>query len=494
MSPRPDESRKLNVVIITTFVFCAAVFGYWLATSVASEGRGARACIGTSAGTTTEECTECPGTSVATTTEECRSRSPAAFSIEKQQEIAGSGRGFTVSPLTGKIGQTVDYRVTVRNTGVVPLGFSGFTDRECQGIKGGPGAKEVAPGESTTYTCDRVLAEVGKYANTATDTGTPPTGGGETVTDEAVTDESNTVTVEVHSAPSVTTTAATEVKTTTAKLHGTVNPNGQTVTKCTFEYGTNLSYGSSVPCSSLPGSGTTPVAVSAAVSGLKTGTGYFVRISATNASGTTQSSYSYFKTPEPTVAIQAPTEITGTTAKFNAKVDPEGSNVTKCTFEYGTNTSYGSSVQCTSLPGSGTTGVPVSATATGLKGETGYFVRISETNAKGTVQSTYAYFKTLEVPVVIQAPTEVTGTTAKFHATVDPGGSSVTKCTFEYGTNLSYGSSVSCSSLPGSGTSPVAVSASASGLKPGTGYFVRISETNAKGTSESTYFYFKTLA
>jgi hypothetical protein len=120
-------------------------------------------------------------------------------------------------------------------------------------------------------------------------------------------------------------------------------------------------------------------------------------------------------------------------------------------------------------------------------------VRISETNAKGTAQSTYAYFKTLAVPVVIEAPTEITATTAKFHATVDPEGSNVTKCTFEYGTNLSYGSSVSCSSLPGSGTSGVAVSATASGLKAATGYFVRISETNAKGTAQSTYYYFKTL-
>ena len=50
---------------------------------------------------------------------------PAApnFTIEKLQEIAGSGGGFTKNELTGKVGQVVDYRIIVdqhRKYGVEP--------------------------------------------------------------------------------------------------------------------------------------------------------------------------------------------------------------------------------------------------------------------------------------------------------------------------------------------------------------------------------------
>ena len=53
-----------------------------------------------------------------------------SFTIEKTQEIKGSGAGFTKAPLTGKLGQTVDYDITVTNTGNVSLSLSGLTDGE----------------------------------------------------------------------------------------------------------------------------------------------------------------------------------------------------------------------------------------------------------------------------------------------------------------------------------------------------------------------------
>ena len=79
------------------------------------------------------------------------------------------------------------------------------------------------------------------------------------------------------------------------------------------------------------------------------------------------------------------------------------------------------------------------------------------------------------------------------NATVNPNGGEVTKCEFEYGTTNAYGSSASCASLPGSGESPVAVSAPISGLAPNTTYHFRISATNAGGTSKGADETFKTL-
>jgi hypothetical protein len=96
-----------------------------------------------------------------------------SFTIEKRQQIAGTAGGFTTSPLSGKIGQMVDYQIVVQNTGSVPETFSEFSDPHCDPhtLAGGPGSTAVAPGESTIYTCDHVLAQVGSYTNEATVTG-----------------------------------------------------------------------------------------------------------------------------------------------------------------------------------------------------------------------------------------------------------------------------------------------------------------------------------
>jgi len=93
-----------------------------------------------------------------------------------------------------------------------------------------------------------------------------------------------------------TTGAASAVTTTSATLNATVNPDAATVTECKFEWGLTVSYGSSVPCASLPGSGENPVAVSAPLAGLTANTTYHFRISATTAGGTTKGSDQTFKT------------------------------------------------------------------------------------------------------------------------------------------------------------------------------------------------------
>jgi uncharacterized repeat protein (TIGR01451 family) len=98
----------------------------------------------------------------------------ASFTIEKLQEIACTGSGFTAAPLTGAVGETVDYEIVVKNTGNVPLTLSSFTDVHCDAgtIAGGPGASPVAPGASTTYTCSHLLASKGAYDNVAAVTAT----------------------------------------------------------------------------------------------------------------------------------------------------------------------------------------------------------------------------------------------------------------------------------------------------------------------------------
>ncbi len=68
-------------------------------------------------------------------------------------------------------------------------------------------------------------------------------------------------------------------------LKGTVDPVGETVSSCHFEYGASLSYGSSAACSPTP-SGSSPVAVTGALSGLASGTAYHFRLAVTTPHGT----------------------------------------------------------------------------------------------------------------------------------------------------------------------------------------------------------------
>jgi hypothetical protein len=99
-------------------------------------------------------------------------------------------------------------------------------------------------------------------------------------------------------APSVETKPASAVEQSSATLNASVNPRGGALSSCEFEYGTSNKYGSSVACSSLPGSGSSPVTVSAPVSaGLAANTEYHFRITTTNAAGASQGEDVTFKTP-----------------------------------------------------------------------------------------------------------------------------------------------------------------------------------------------------
>src|SRR5205085_865287 len=69
------------------------------------------------------------------------------------------------------------------------------------------------------------------------------------------------------------------------------------------------------------------------------------------------------------------------------------------------------------------------------------------------------------------------------NGSVDPNGSALTDCHFDYGPTAAYGASVPCETLPGAGTSPAAVTAPLEGLAPSTTYHFRLRATGAGGSS-----------
>jgi phosphodiesterase/alkaline phosphatase D-like protein len=135
--------------------------------------------------------------------------------------------------------------------------------------------------------------------------------------------------------PDAITGSASEVTRTTAKLEGEVNPDGQTVTSCEFEYGLTEAYGNTVACSSAPGSGTSNVAVSAEVTGLTAGSTYHYRLLAGNSNGKHPGSDTQFTTlpAVENVITEGVTAITAHTATVEGSFEPNGYD-THYRFEY----------------------------------------------------------------------------------------------------------------------------------------------------------------
>src|SRR5262249_45503963 len=139
-------------------------------------------------------------------------------------------------------------------------------------------------------------------------------------------------------------------------------------------------------------------------------------------------------------------------------------------------------------PGSGTSPVEVHAVVTGLAANTTYHYKLSATNAGGTSNGPDETFNTLAnvgspPTAATAAATSLPRRSAPPNPTGHPHGGEVHECTVESGPTTSYGPSAPRSPLPGSGTSPVAVSGSVTGLTPNTTYHFRISATNPGGTS-----------
>ncbi|MHB8481739.1 MAG: beta strand repeat-containing protein, partial [Nitrospiria bacterium] len=292
--------------------------------------------------------------------------------------------------------------------------------------------------------------------------------------------------------PTVTTSPATAISQTGATLNGSVNPNGVTATAW-FEYGLSTAYGSSTAAQSIA-AGNTAVAISAAITALSVNTSYHYRVDATNNGGTSYSADASYTTlaNAPVVTTGSATTIASNSATLNGSVNPNGVTTTSW-FEYGLSATYGSSTASQSLA-AGTSAVAVSASVTGLTGNTAYHFRIDASNNGGPSYGADAMFTTLaNPPAVATSPaTSIATTTATLNGTVNPNGVTATAW-FEYGLSATYGSSTASQALA-VGSSAVAVSAAISGLSANATYHFRIDATNNGGTSYGLDATFTTLA
>jgi hypothetical protein len=291
------------------------------------------------------------------------------------------------------------------------------------------------------------------------------------------------------------------------------------------DLGTTTSYGTSF---SYPVDGTADAAqVDQDWFGLAPGTPYHWRLRfVPGGGGPTVSGADQTFTTSPSTGAAPPSPTTGaatgisqTAATLNGTVNPNGSTVTNCHFNYGTSTAYGNSILCSQAVGGGRSPVNVSASLTGLAPGTTYYYRLVASNAGGgtagsgqmfstgttTTTTTTSTTSTSSAATTQASTTTTTTQTSSSHTlaarppttatgaataisphgatltgSVDPNGSAISVCHFAYGTTTAYGAFATCAQ-GFAGTSPVNVSVTLTGLALGTTYHYQLIAANAGG-------------
>ncbi|HTC71748.1 MAG TPA: hypothetical protein VK655_02595 [Solirubrobacteraceae bacterium] len=186
--------------------------------------------------------------------------------------------------------------------------------------------------------------------------------------------------------PTVKTGGPTTVTEHTAVATGSVNPEGNALSACVFEYGETGSYGHSVPCAETVGSigsGETAVPVEAELTGLTHSTGYHYRLVVTNAGGEYDGVAESVETAgPPIIGEQLVTAGTSGEATVVTTIDP-AYLLTSYHVEYGTSEGYGHATPETQLSELDSEPHSVSVTLIGLQPSTEYHFRFVATSSGG---------------------------------------------------------------------------------------------------------------
>ena len=201
-------------------------------------------------------------------------------------------------------------------------------------------------------------------------------------------------------APTATTDAATGTSSSGATLNGTVNASNDSAT-VTFEYGTDTSYGTTVTADQSPVTGTTDTAVSKAITSLAPNTTYHYKVVADNTQSTTDGLDVQFTTnpAAPTATTEAASAVTATGATLNGTINAKNAS-SSVTFEYGLDTSYGTTSKATPHTVSGSTDTAVSLALSSLSTNTTYHYRVVAVNAGGTTYGADMTFTTGTAPEI----------------------------------------------------------------------------------------------
>lgn len=191
--------------------------------------------------------------------------------------------------------------------------------------------------------------------------------------------------------------------------------------------------------------------------------------------------------------LAATTSIESASATLNGSVNANGSATTVFFMYKNESSSDWTSVEATTKTISGNSLVNVSVEITELTpGET-YNFKVKAVNSAGEIESSAKSFTMgcNKALVEILPASLIDETSVEFTGRVNAGGAS-TIVTFEYGETTDYGTTVTASPSPVTGSTNVNVSATISGLKSCTKYYYRVKAESCGGIVYSTGSSFET--
>src|ERR1700722_6044540 len=180
--------------------------------------------------------------------------------------------------------------------------------------------------------------------------------------------------------PDVTTRLVSALKTRSATLAGTVDPDKEGSATCQFVWGTSVELGNIAPCTAPVGEGESPVPVEAQLSELEPDRTYYYRLQATDHNGTNLGESSqtlHFTTPGPRLDAEAVSDVAAESVTFDATVNPHLAPTTYYV-QYGTTDSYGTDLPAPpgAVVGAGEGDVEFSQHVQGLQADTIYHYRV----------------------------------------------------------------------------------------------------------------------
>jgi hypothetical protein len=267
-----------------------------------------------------------------------------------------------------------------------------------------------------------------------------------------------------------------------ARVQGTVDPNGHAVTGYRIDYGTTTAYGQSIALGSLAANAA-PVGVDQTLTGLQPATLYHYRIAATSAEGTAGNDRTF------TTGRQ----LNGTTTAATSGVLASGTSraCPTATTNWGDGTPIDqATVNCTPVIISDAAAFNWTISGTHTYAAAGHYSIVVTVNGQLTIGA----------GAVITAPPTITGTSsqnvtstgATVNATINPNGADTTYVV-NYGTTTAYGQSTGAAAIGNSLTNQ-AVGQVLTGLAPNTTYHFQFVATNSAGTTNGPDTTFTTSA
>jgi phosphodiesterase/alkaline phosphatase D-like protein len=281
----------------------------------------------------------------------------------------------------------------------------------------------------------------------------------------------------------------------TAVLAGTINGDG-IAAQYSFRYGETPALGSETHSKS---SGTGPASVLAEVTGLHAGRTYYYRIVGENENGTNVGVVRSFQTLPAVEEVETgPVKgVKPEEAMVTGILNPGGFD-THYYFQWGTTSAYGKSTPAPpgTDAGSVTSAIEAETLLTGLSPNTLYHYRLIAENSFGATYGGDRTFTTSGPPRITYGLGPVSGITqteATIHAQINPDQFGTTY-RFQYGETSAYGQEApEGGEAIGSGSVPVARSATLTGLKVGTIYHYRVLAENQAGVTEGADQTFTTV-